>query len=433
MPPGAEDRLGHLVQVVVDDLDHLRGRLRLGEAREAPQIGEEDRAVALDSTQAEVLVRAGKDLVDHIRRYEAREHVTDALTLERFVHVEHGERAERAQSQREERVDEGDDQPAVERDLNRDREQGRERQRVEQRAPAPHLEAPERDDRPEQADQQDVQPARREPQRPAAEHGVHRVGPDFRSRHLPAVRRRRRMDVAEDRRGGADDHGLALDRLRVEMTVEDLRVGDRVDRFGWPAEVDREFPSVEQAGRDRMAGRDFGGYDGEAAQAVVGVADVPRHAVAVDLDVRSQPHVAGAGADFSQDRRGRAEEHTRRPAAFHLVGREHDFPVRAFDRFDERDIVGFVAAFGELEVDRDRASTRPAQLVDHTRVIAARIGKPVAGASEFVERRVVNGDEHDVLRRLAGAPDREPGVDRLQLAAAQQVRGVGRDAQAGGQ
>ena len=51
-----EDRVAHLRQVAVEDADDLRRGTRFREGREAAQIAEHDRRMALHATQAQVLV-----------------------------------------------------------------------------------------------------------------------------------------------------------------------------------------------------------------------------------------------------------------------------------------------------------------------------------------------------------------------------------------
>ncbi len=143
-PSGLEDRLGHLVEVVVDHFDHPHGGLGLGEAREAPQVREQDCAVALDAAEAKVAVGRGEDLLDDLPRDEAREHVADPFALDRFADVEDRQRAEGSQGQGEQRIDEGQDSAVVERDLGRDREDDGQRRRVDHRAPAAQAEAAQR-------------------------------------------------------------------------------------------------------------------------------------------------------------------------------------------------------------------------------------------------------------------------------------------------
>ena len=60
------DRVAHLRQVVVEDVDHqVRGE-RLGEAGEAAQVAEQDRALAPHAGQPQVLVGALEDVVDDV-------------------------------------------------------------------------------------------------------------------------------------------------------------------------------------------------------------------------------------------------------------------------------------------------------------------------------------------------------------------------------
>ena len=124
-PAGAENRLGHLVEVRVDDVDHDGGGLFLGEAREAAQVGEQHRAVALDRAEAQVLAGARDDLLDDVGRHEAREQAVHALTFDRLDEIQDRERPEQREREREQRIDEADDQAAVEGDLRGDREDDR--------------------------------------------------------------------------------------------------------------------------------------------------------------------------------------------------------------------------------------------------------------------------------------------------------------------
>ncbi len=195
---GAEDRLGHLVQIGVDDLDHGRGGQLLGEAREPAQVGEQHRAVTFDGAEAQVVAGAGDDLLDDVGGHEAREQVVHACPFDRLAHVQHRERAECAEGERDERVDKRSDPAVVERDLDGDRERDRERRGAEQRAPLADPQAAERHDGAEDQHREDVDPAGDVAQRHAFEQRRCRVGPDFGPGHR-AVARRRGVQVLEDR------------------------------------------------------------------------------------------------------------------------------------------------------------------------------------------------------------------------------------------
>ena len=78
-----EDGLAHLAEVVVEDLDHLLGRARLREGREAAQVGEHHRARADLAAEAQPAAGLREHLVDDLLRDEAGEEVADPLPLER--------------------------------------------------------------------------------------------------------------------------------------------------------------------------------------------------------------------------------------------------------------------------------------------------------------------------------------------------------------
>ena len=84
--------------------------------------------------QAQVVVGAREHLIDDAGGNEAREDVAHTLALDRLAHVQDGERSKRSQREREQRVDEGDDPAAVERELRGDRERDRQQQCRQQRA-----------------------------------------------------------------------------------------------------------------------------------------------------------------------------------------------------------------------------------------------------------------------------------------------------------
>ena len=198
---GAQDRLGHLVQVAVDHLDHLRSRLRLGEARESAQIGEQHRAVALHGAEPQVVVGARDHLLDDVGGHEPREQVVHPLSLDRRDQVQNGERAERPEREREQRIDKGDDPTVIERDLRGHGEHDRRRQRAEKRAQGPQPQAAERRERPEKHDHEHAEPAG---QRCAAARHATASRPRCPTPPAPtsssAVGRGRRVNVLKDRR-----------------------------------------------------------------------------------------------------------------------------------------------------------------------------------------------------------------------------------------
>jgi hypothetical protein len=187
---------------------------------------------------------------------------------------------------------------------------------------------------------------------------------------------------------------------------------------------------VEERFVDRPSGEHFGRDDREAVQPVVGVPQPPHDPVGVDLAVCPQPCLCGAGAQFLQE--AGPAEHVGAPAPFDFGGCEHDLPVCAPDRFDQGVVVGDVGFLCELEVDRDHLRAGTAQAVDHPCVIAPRERRLASlGVAEVLHRGVVDRHEHYVRRGPLVAADRVPRVERLQLAAPQQVGGVGGDADAG--
>ena len=76
------DRVAHLREVVVEHLDHLVRRQRLGEAGEAAQVAEQHRALAPHAAQPQVVVGALEHLVDDRLGDEAGEGVAHPLALE---------------------------------------------------------------------------------------------------------------------------------------------------------------------------------------------------------------------------------------------------------------------------------------------------------------------------------------------------------------
>jgi hypothetical protein len=118
----AEDRLGHLLEIAVQALDHPRRRKRLGERREAAQVREHDSALERDPAEPEVGVGPCQDLLDDCLRYEAGEDIPHALALESREQVVGAEGADRGEHERSERIDERDDPALVEGPLRHDEE-----------------------------------------------------------------------------------------------------------------------------------------------------------------------------------------------------------------------------------------------------------------------------------------------------------------------
>ena len=79
---------------------------------------------------------------------------------------------------------------------------------------------------------------------------------------------------------------------------------------------------------------------------------------------------------------------------------------------DERVVLLGLGGLGEHEVVRDGAGAGAAQLVDDVRVHGARERRLDV---EVVQRLRVDGHEHDVLRRILPAADREARVDGREL------------------
>ena len=77
-----EDGVAHLAEIVVQHLDHVVRRQRLGERRERTQVAEQDGAIEPHAAQSEIRIRPPQDLVDHGLRNEAREQIPDVLALE---------------------------------------------------------------------------------------------------------------------------------------------------------------------------------------------------------------------------------------------------------------------------------------------------------------------------------------------------------------
>ena len=114
------DRVGHLAEVVVEDVDHLVGGRDLGVAGEAADVAEEHRALAAHAAEAHVAAEVREQLVDDLGRDEAREGVAHPLALERRDEVVQRERADAADQQGEQRVDDGDHGACVEGELRGD-------------------------------------------------------------------------------------------------------------------------------------------------------------------------------------------------------------------------------------------------------------------------------------------------------------------------
>ena len=153
-----EDRVGHLAEVAVEDVDHVRRRARLGVRREAAQVAEEHRRVALLAAEAQLLVGVRDDLVDDLLRDEAREQVVDAAPVGRLGEQQRREREDRRQHERGQRQRDRQHAPAVERDLRDDEVDARRARarRGSRRAAAPHArerEAPHAERRRDQREQ----------------------------------------------------------------------------------------------------------------------------------------------------------------------------------------------------------------------------------------------------------------------------------------
>ena len=77
-----EDRVARLVEISVQRVDHELRRPAFGQGREAPEVGEHDRARRSHAAEPEVVVGAGENVVDDVLGEEAREDVVDAGALE---------------------------------------------------------------------------------------------------------------------------------------------------------------------------------------------------------------------------------------------------------------------------------------------------------------------------------------------------------------
>ena len=95
-----EDRVAHLLQVAVEDVDHPVGLEQLRERGEAAQVAEEDGALAAHAAETQVgVVDPLEDFVDDRFGHEAGEGDVDALALEGGHQVVDGERSEGREGQ----------------------------------------------------------------------------------------------------------------------------------------------------------------------------------------------------------------------------------------------------------------------------------------------------------------------------------------------
>src|SRR2546430_756951 len=78
-----EDRVAHIAQVPVQDLDNPAGAERFGHGGKAPEIREHHRSLPLDPAQAQT-VGVGQYLVDDVLRHEACEQIPVPKALERL-------------------------------------------------------------------------------------------------------------------------------------------------------------------------------------------------------------------------------------------------------------------------------------------------------------------------------------------------------------
>lgn len=229
------------------------GRAVLRVGREAANVAEEGRHDAPLAAEAQIVVDAREDVVDHGLEHEAGEQVTHPLALERAHGDRHGERADHPEEERGQRREHGDDQAGIEGELRPDEEQrGRDEaeQRAAQRAQACRAH---RAGEAEAHDEQPVQPAWRPAQREVVEHGLDRGGLHLGAGHEVVARGRGREDVLQYRRGRADDHDLVAEHRGGNPALPDVAQGHGADRSRRPGEVIHALPSSPK--RSRATGR----------------------------------------------------------------------------------------------------------------------------------------------------------------------------------
>ena len=215
-PAVREDRVAHLAEVVVQDVDHGGRPEVLGAGREVTQVGEEHGRAQLGATEPEVRARARQHLVDDAFRHESREDVPHALALERGDDVGVEDRGGHGQRERRQRVDDRDDETVIEGDLGHDQVRDAGRERREHGQGRPDAQAQQRREHAERENQEDVEPRRR-----ALQRGT-RAAPSRSRVHarssapLIAEPVGVGVNVLQARGGRADDHDLFRERVGRE-------------------------------------------------------------------------------------------------------------------------------------------------------------------------------------------------------------------------
>ena len=225
-----EDRLAHLGQVAVERLDHALRLERLREAREPAQVAEHDRRLAAHAAQPDA-VGGGQDLVDHGLGDEARERVAGLRALEGDREPVDAPSRQDRQHAGDDRVDDGDDRAAVERELDADqqdrqRRAGRSRRRARTRRTSSATSGVSTDIATTSSTFTHSGPER---SGKPSHRGRDRDGLDLRPGHQLVAGRRGRVAVLQPRRDRADDHELAAHVGRVRAGRSRRRRSGRSD------------------------------------------------------------------------------------------------------------------------------------------------------------------------------------------------------------
>ena len=181
-----------------------------------------------------------------------------------------------------------------------------------------------------------------------------------------------------------------------------------------------------RADRLRPALGPFGRHEREALQPVDPVGDAPDHASAVGGEVPVPDSCAELRDDLVSAEDVRA-------AVLVDLRRGEDDVAGARHRVEKEVVVFGVRLLGELDVVRDHVRPVLGEVVDHAGEAPAREGVAArqAGRVEVAEGLVVDRDDDDVVRPRLVAANRESHVDRVELEAAEQVRPVRDQGEAG--
>jgi len=219
-PAVVHDRVAHLREVVVEDVDHLVRRQALGEGGEAAQVAEHHRPLAPHPAQPQILVGALEHFVDDGLGNEPGEGVAHLLALVGGDQRDHDEGADRRDQERQKGVSDAEYPAAVERELHRDDEGDRQGQRGPEGEQRPQAHRRYRAHQTEERDQGEVEPAGNRLQREAVLDGPDRVRLDFDAGHFFGAAGRRRVVILQRGRGGADDDDLAAEGARRGFAQE---------------------------------------------------------------------------------------------------------------------------------------------------------------------------------------------------------------------